>query len=462
MHQRHMKPYVIGTAVVVVLALSIWAYGFLRTSTSIATQPQRTQQSSSACQNAGITVGPDQDLFMQQVIDREPSGAVVHLKPGTYRTNVLITKSLTLCGEGPQQTILEGFQPRRPVLRIRNPEVIEVTVEGLAITKAKTNPFNLDGGAVDIPGSTPDHPYPNHAQVALKNVTISASEGDGMTIRVAKVDDTYSTKDVRLTLQDVEISNNRYFGLASGNANVELRNVLFSNNGIAEQSDMCAAIAIGEKSNNFVLQDSKIIGNHCDGLFISGEGNRAEGDNALIQNVQILNNPGKGIWVTGNVTATITDVSVDRSSVGILLGIGLGTPHLSLLRAKISHSSINGIQVDTLGVAKLQEVSIEDSGIDPTCQQLPVKSLDILQGCVGLGVTREAQVTLVDSKIRGSARWGIAAELGKCGYFRDEFIGKLTFEGRNVLESNNKSGNQKGNPGDHPFKNSPDGQVCLP
>ncbi len=44
--------------------------------------------------------------------------------------------------------------------------------------------------------------------------------------------------------------------------------------------------------------------------------------------------------------------------------------------------------------------------------------------------------------------------------------GKVTFQGTNVIEGNNKSGNQNGmgNPGNHPWNRPrvPDGQVCLP
>lgn len=43
---------------------------------------------------------------------------------------------------------------------------------------------------------------------------------------------------------------------------------------------------------------------------------------------------------------------------------------------------------------------------------------------------------------------------------------RVTFQGNNVIEGNNTSGNQDGmgNPGDHPWNRPevPDGQVCLP
>jgi sugar/nucleoside kinase (ribokinase family) len=62
--------------------------------------------------------------------------------------------------------------------------------------------------------------------------------------------------------------------------------------------------------------------------------------------------------------------------------------------------------------------------------------------------------------------WGVAAYLKKCGYNMDHFYstGEVTFQGTNVIEGNDTSGNHmvEGNPGNHPFKDLPDGQVCLP
>lgn len=74
---------------------------------------------------------------------------------------------------------------------------------------------------------------------------------------------------------------------------------------------------------------------------------------------------------------------------------------------------------------------------------------------------------IVDSAITNNMDWGIAALLRKCGYNENYFTGKkVEFLGNNVIEGNNKSGNQNdmGNPGNHRWNQPdiPDGQVCLP
>lgn len=45
-----------------------------------------------------------------------------------------------------------------------------------------------------------------------------------------------------------------------------------------------------------------------------------------------------------------------------------------------------------------------------------------------------------------------------------EGIGYMVFEGMNTIEGNNQSGDHtaQGNPGEHPFKDLPPGNVCLP
>jgi hypothetical protein len=67
----------------------------------------------------------------------------------------------------------------------------------------------------------------------------------------------------------------------------------------------------------------------------------------------------------------------------------------------------------------------------------------------------QAQLKLTDSVIRENWDWGIAAALTQCGFPYDAFTGTVTFEGTNIIEGNNRWGNQKGmgNPGSHPWNN---------
>ncbi len=73
---------------------------------------------------------------------------------------------------------------------------------------------------------------------------------------------------------------------------------------------------------------------------------------------------------------------------------------------------------------------------------------------------------LRSTEIRNNATWGVAAYLPQCSAPSVPlFTFDVIFEDdKNVIENNNRSGilNGMGNPGNHPFKDLPDGQVCLP
>lgn len=428
-----MKPSQFTKWTLLVLGLFTSTFGLL--TSSIGSQ----LQISSPCQNPTLTVGPDQASSLQQLIDQTPTGTIVHLKPGTYRVNLLITRSLTLCGEGPQQTILDGSSVGRPAIRIfSDKETIVVTVEALSITKGRAD---LSAGGIS---------YGGLAKISLNHVKISGNQGHGMG---AFVEDAK----IQLILQDVEISDNGLTGLvavagASG-IELDLQNVLIANNGYGGGFPFCNGLSLFTSSARYKLVNVRIIGNRCDGLSMAGT---ARG---TIQNLEVLNNGGQGILFQGAITASITDLTVMGSRLG---GISVysgstsieresketASPQLSFRRTKISNSARSGLRIEDASVVSLQETTIEGNGTASFCQQ-PRGLLDVLKTCSGLHVQDEAQVTLIDSSIRDNADWGVTVYLMKCGYDRDKFTGKVTLEGRNVIEGNNTAGNQKG-------------EVCLP
>lgn len=53
---------------------------------------------------------PDEYPQIQAAIDAAPNGAIILISPGEYRENLTITKSLTLRGAGPEQTIIHGIE----------------------------------------------------------------------------------------------------------------------------------------------------------------------------------------------------------------------------------------------------------------------------------------------------------------------------------------------------------------
>ncbi|MBI1741952.1 right-handed parallel beta-helix repeat-containing protein [Candidatus Acetothermia bacterium] len=396
------------------------------------------------CQNPTLTVGPEEDPSLQQLIDRATPRTIMHLKPSTYNVHLQITRSLTLCGDGPQQTILKGVVDQEnpllpiPVIKIFNATgAIEVTLEGLLVTKGQAG---RDGGGIVSGGQ---------ARVTLKNVKVSAHESFGIG----------NDSKGQLTLQDVEISDNGSSGLfvAGEEPKVVLQRVLIAHNGA--KSSLCdglhGILTINPDTKvdkaSYSLEDVKFVGNKCDGLHIEHIAQ------VTGQRLQMLDNGG-GIWLEGAVVASLTDVEVGNNHVwGISLfegvaGLKQGTqgievtyasPQLILQQAKIFNNQFNGLSVSNSAVAKLQGVTVEGNGTHPACKT------NVRAVCNGVEVSKGAQVTIQDSTIRENMVWGVAAYLKKCGYSIDDFTGRVVLEGHNIIEGNNKAGKQQG-------------EVCLP
>ncbi len=116
------------------------------------------------------------------------------------------------------------------------------------------------------------------------------------------------------------------------------------------------------------------------------------------------------------------------------------------------------------GHIELIGVGIIGNGADPQCTWTDwfCNGISILAGTESAGAT---EIILRDLTIVGNADWGLAVQLEQCGYGEDKFArGQVVFGGTNVIEGNNRSGNHtaQGNPGLHPFTDSPPGNVCLP
>jgi len=113
-----------------------------------------------------ITVHPEESL--QDTIDNASPGTVICLTEGIWQENIVITKSLTLRGQGPERTRIEGLLlEEKPVVEVKG-NWIQVTLEGLKITGAYWDDSSDEGILVS-----------DKAQVIIRNCNISKNK-DGI------------------------------------------------------------------------------------------------------------------------------------------------------------------------------------------------------------------------------------------------------------------------------------------
>jgi parallel beta-helix repeat protein len=210
------------------------------------------------------------------------------------------------------------------------------------------------------------------------------------------------------------------------------------------------------------LMNSQVSKNKGDGISV--------GSSAQVSLVksQVTENKNEGIFVNGSAKVSLTDSEISGNMGGLAAGCcplyseGSRQLNVSLTNSRISQNKFSGLLIwgGVEGVEVVVTVAgstIEKNGVDAKCAAAR-------EVCSGIALDERTQMTIIDSTIKDNADWGIGAELRQCGGRSDSFTGKVIFEGKNVIEGNNKLGklNGKSNPGNHPFKDLPDGQVCLP
>ncbi|MBI1743935.1 right-handed parallel beta-helix repeat-containing protein [Candidatus Acetothermia bacterium] len=232
-----------------------------------------------------------------------------------------------------------------------------------------------------------------------------------------------SDSDIEVKIMDLAITGfeqtNGIYVSGDGHATVTLSNLSISGNG----SD-------GLSVNNFAqvnLVDSQISKNGADGVFLYEKTARVSIDNSQIS---------------------------DNLFWGLVVG---GASQVSFINSVIASNRLGGLVMGDSANAQVQASIIKDNGIGYPCSQRDYS-------CNGIEIEGQAHLKMTNSTIKGSADWGIAALLRRCGYSSDYFIGQVIFQGTNKISDNNNMGKQdgKGNPGNHPFQNLLDGQVCLP
>lgn len=350
---------------------------------------------------------------IQAAIDAAPEGAII-LIDGRYTESVTITKSVTLRGAVWQSIQTQGFiigPGSSPVVRIVSDTQIRVTLEHLTILQGESVETCIQVDGI--------------VRAVFNNVRILYHGARaGLAVGLAKADSPY------LTLQSSLISGYGGPGLQAGsNAMVEL--IDSQTSGINEDRN----IGIVALSSSKVYMRNSVISGHGSGILIFPLAR------VILQDSVVVGN---------DVGITIENpFEKDKPAV------------VTLENSQVSGNRHTGIKVIG-GVVELHSSLVAGNGVDPQCRQLPLNRL-----CSGSGILLwvQARLKLRSTEIRNNTTWGVTAYLPQCGSSETySFSGEVIFEGNNIIENNNKSGvlNGMGNPGNHPFKNLPDGQVCLP
>ncbi len=355
---------------------------------------------------------------IQAAIDAAPEGAIILINnfPLTgiyYEEVIVIRKSVTLRAEAftafirgpdldPFTAMALGFSA---VINIVSDVPIQVALEDLNISQGEMKDVMWVYGP---------------ARVILKKTHISYYYGgSGLVVE----------NSAHVTLQDSIVSGFVGDGLQVRNASVELINSQVT--GTKENVGLSVA-----GTSRVSLQKSTVSG-HGGGILVAGPAQVTLQDSMVVGNEE-------GMEIT-------YDIISEQPAV------------VTIERSQISSNRYAGIH-NRGSVVELSDSFVIGNGVDPKCHQLPLAI-----PCSGSGIilNKKASLGLRSTEIRNNATWGVAAYLPQCGApsYVPPFSVEVIFEDdKNIIENNNRSGklNSMGNPGNHPFKTLPDGQVCLP
>lgn len=195
---------------------------------------------------------------IQAALDEASDGAVVCLAAGEWNENLVLTKPITLRGEGPGSTVIRGEQLAQSVVRVT--DATGVVVEGLTIAGGARGHLGDEDPAAGILVT-------GDAEVLIRSCQLKNNTPAGLLVRDA----------ASVTVEDSSLSDNSRYGLVvQGQAEVALRG-------------------------------TTVGGNRDGGVWASGE------SQVEFRATHIVSNGGAGLWLRDSAKADLYDVTVERS-----------------------------------------------------------------------------------------------------------------------------------------------------
>lgn len=190
-----------------------------------------------------VTLSPADSI--QETIDRALPGSVICLQAGVWEENLRIQESLTLLGQGPEQTMIKGARGGYPVIWIESDSEIEVSLDGITTAEAPTG-----GGCGPEEWICPDGiTVRGSSAVSITNFTMRDNQDCGLFVRDLAT----------VTLSNSEVYGNGCALATQKSAQVNITDSIFSNNtfGLSVYDSAYAS-----------LQNCTISGNGRNGLIV--------------------------------------------------------------------------------------------------------------------------------------------------------------------------------------------------
>ncbi len=296
------------------------------------------------------TVQPGESI--QEAIDAAEEGAVICLSPGEWRENLLIEKSLTLRAaeiESEPQAVIRSGRWGWPVIRIESEEPIDVTIQGLKITRAfgvcyKGEPDWICAYGISVHGK---------ATANIEDNTISGNKLSGIVMRdssqaTVKANAISGNRDgirmvdsSRATIKGSAISDNQYGIWMRDSAQATIRDSAIS--------DSAYGIRMALFSQA-MIEGNTISGNRLSGIW------KLDSAQATIKGNTINGNDRDGIRMENSSQVTITESTIFENR---WRGIELG----GSAKATITESTISGNERDGIGLGGTAEATFERNEI---------------------------------------------------------------------------------------------------
>jgi len=195
-----------------------------------------TPQAKAASEPNMIVVPDDYESIQDAIIDANV-GDTVFVKNGVYRvdenTSITVYKTLSLVGEDPKNTIIQGNYSHRPGGTAIRVAATDVTVSGFTITNCRVAITNVNYGA---------EAYPSGCKIINNNI-VNNSEG------------------IRPRANNVLISGNNITNCGTGISGYNTKSITIVGNSITENS---YGINIGQ--SNYITVAKNNISNNKGGL----------------------------------------------------------------------------------------------------------------------------------------------------------------------------------------------------